>query len=1165
MRGGRARLGAAHTALALLLPAAAANGQTPATPPTPAAQSAQSAPSASSAQAAGTATGLIDRLRGDVAQFLAYPHFDRGYRLLRDGRAADAVVEFELGLTKAPGEHRARLARADALHSLGRRAEALRELDRLAAAAEWAWPALQRRLAWHDAEHPIADAALDALIAHPQASAAERTQARRLRLARLVAAERWERARTDLEPLLAADPGIEDWLHAAQVAGALGHGAALQQALQRASALARSPAERITIVRLRADLARRAADVAAETAALADWQRLAPDHLDMLRARREAALRRRAWDEALPWAQRAARTAGSDWQDQRSLGHLLHRRGEAAAAARAFESALAAAGARIGGESASRPGAAPVAGTVVPPPVPAAELAALWRELGHALGAAGQSAEAAVAFEQAAALAGSLPAWRAAAAAWADAGRPARAQQLLGAQPATSRTAEDERRLAQWAGQLGEARVAAAHAEAAARRERSATAQLAAWREAAHWHTTAGDAAGAQRALRAWVALAPQDTPARLALADACLAQRDGACALAQLEAAATQAPSVEILRRRIDAHLAAADRAGAAAAWDELARWPGLPPQQAAQAHAERAELLRAAGQPDGAIAAYRAALQSGAAPLAVHEALAQLLLAKPQPAEALAALREAQTAAVAQNAADGTTSRLAAQVLRARAALVASGPPGAALGRDRRWDVESDEQIVLASLDQVGTDERIELLTLVASRRSTPGRWEDAERLWRELYRLRPDADHARHLAQAQVELGQTELALATLEPWLARTALAGDPHSRDQYARLLAQAGYAHFAARRDIDAARDFERALAADPAQWPWRSARAFALARGGRQAEARAELEQAIDQVLLAAPGLARPAWLDAAAAMTSRGASFAPPPAAPTLASASDPEASGPAAPSPAPAAAVPATAADLWQLREHNRALQRPAWTFSAYESVRSSGSRAAPASATPSGAVPSQGGVGWLWQPQRWELGPERPLQLTGRVFWSHRGSSLAIDDDTLQASLGLRAKPLARWPLFAEVQRLQGLGGAGGGDWLVRASAGWTQGIGSGTEGAAAASWAYSSIYADVGRYLSAGRDVGYLEGRYGRSWPLADDWVLSPYLLVVGRGEHPDPDRNSYAQWGAGISLRHAFGASRYLTPAGSVETHLQYRRGSDRAGSGWVFTVVLGL
>jgi tetratricopeptide (TPR) repeat protein len=1039
------------------------------------------------AEATGAPPSLVQRMREDVARFLGYPHFERAYRFVREKRLAEAVTEFESGLAKNPREHSARLALADVLHELGRHDKAERELERLAEIDGLRLALLQRRLAWHRAERPVVDAVLDALIEDPQAKATDRTAARRLRVERSVATAQWERARIDLEPLLADNPRVEDWLHAARVWGALSRATSAQQAIQQAAALAQSPAQRIAVARAleavivgllpvdqspahrialtrsRLELAQQAGDLAAEASALAEWQQLAPDDIDMLRAQRESALRRGAHAEALNWARRAARAGGS-WHDQRSLGHLLQRRGEPVASARAFESALLA-----------QP--------------PRADQAALWRELGYARAAGGAAVEAAAAFEGAARIDGSLAAWRQAAKAWADAGRPAQALYLLAAQPAALRSAQDERQMALWTTQIGDALGAAVRAEESAQRTRELGAQLAAWREAVNWHAAAGDAAAYRRALQAVAARV--DAATRLALAETCMGQRDPACAVAQLQAVLALAPSADTQRRLVDARLALGDRAGAAEAWGELARWKELPAAEAAQAYAQRAELLRALGQPDAAIVAYRAALGTGAATSPMHESLAQMLLTLSRPAEALVTLRAAQP-----------SPAVVAQILRTRVALEGT----AASSRD----MERDEQAVLDRLDQFGEDERVEMLTLIATLRAVPGRWEDSERLWREVHRLRPSAEHARRLAQVQMEGGRPEAALATLQPWLTAPAVADDSQLRSVLAQRLAQAGYAHHAARRDEEAARQFEAALSMDSSQWSWRRARAYALARSGRGMEARGELRQAIDQVMAEGPG-----------------------------------------------------ARADLWQLREQNRLLNRGPLAFTAYESVRGGGTPDTATSATPSGAVPSQGGLELLWQPSAWDFGPERAVQLTGRVFWSHRGSSLAIDADTLQASVGLRAKPLTDWPAYAEVQRLQALGSASNDDWLVRLSAGWSQGTGPGD--GTRLHYNYSTVYIDVGRYLRARRNALYLEARQGRSWRLADDWVISPHLVVAGRGERPDLTGSSYSEWGAGVSLRHVFGGTRYETPGSSVEFLVQYKSGIERVGKGWVLTSVLGL
>ena len=77
--------------------------------------------------AASATSSTIDRLFGEVARFRAYPHFDRAYRLMSQGRDRDALPEIEAGLKHEPANTAARLAWVDALTRLGRREQALRQ------------------------------------------------------------------------------------------------------------------------------------------------------------------------------------------------------------------------------------------------------------------------------------------------------------------------------------------------------------------------------------------------------------------------------------------------------------------------------------------------------------------------------------------------------------------------------------------------------------------------------------------------------------------------------------------------------------------------------------------------------------------------------------------------------------------------------------------------------------------------------------------------------------------------------------------------------------------------------------------------------------------------------------------------------------------------------
>ena len=70
-------------------------------------------------------------------------------------------------------------------------------------------------------------------------------------------------------------------------------------------------------------------------------------------------------------------------------------------------------------------------------------------------------------------------------------------------------------------------------------------------------------------------------------------------------------------------------------------------------------------------------------------------------------------------------------------------------------------------------------------------------------------------------------------------------------------------------------------------------------------------------------------------------------------------------------------------------------------------------------------------------------------------------------------------------------------------------------------------------------------------------------MLIPHLVLDGRYQTLDPDRNAYLEGGLGASLKYFFNATRYETPRSSLELLIQYKIGLIKSASGWVVTGIL--
>ncbi|RMF08654.1 MAG: hypothetical protein D6763_09550, partial [Alphaproteobacteria bacterium] len=106
-------------------------------------------------------------------------------------------------------------------------------------------------------------------------------------------------------------------------------------------------------------------------------------------------------------------------------------------------------------------------------------------------------------------------------------------------------------------------------------------------------------------------------------------------------------------------------------------------------------------------------------------------------------------------------------------------------------------------------------------------------------------------------------------------------------------------------------------------------------------------------------------------------------------------------------------------------------------------------------------SQGGTELSWTPPRVGLRNGRRLQLFARFLWGFEGDTLKIQDDSHQAGLGARYRPLKAHNLVITAERLMGIGDFARDNWMLRSSYSWDRGYG---YEPGATSWDYVTFYA-----------------------------------------------------------------------------------------------------
>ena len=96
---------------------------------------------------------------------------------------------------------------------------------------------------------------------------------------------------------------------------------------------------------------------------------------------------------------------------------------------------------------------------------------------------------------------------------------------------------------------------------------------------------------------------------------------------------------------------------------------------------------------------------------------------------------------------------------------------------------------------------------------------------------------------------------------------------------------------------------------------------------------------------------------------------------------------------------------------------------------------------ANAANGGLIPSQAGMDVSYGPKGLFGRSDDPLQIDARLFWNNPPGGLGVDHASLQAGLAVRYKPFQSRQFFLAAERLFRVGGDSRNDWLLRASFGF----------------------------------------------------------------------------------------------------------------------------
>ncbi len=230
--------------------------------------------------------------------------------------------------------------------------------------------------------------------------------------------------------------------------------------------------------------------------------------------------------------------------------------------------------------------------------------------------------------------------------------------------------------------------------------------------------------------------------------------------------------------------------------------------------------------------------------------------------------------------------------------------------------------------------------------------------------------------------------------------------------------------------------------------------------------------------------------------------------------------------------------------------------------YQTYRSNENKGSSSSATLGGGVtPSQGGIELSYRPPRIGFRDERIFEIFSRMMWDTQRQSLAIKHDSLQAGIGVRYKPIRSHNLYFSAERLVAIGNNTTDDWLLRGVYSWLKRY---EHNSTKHRWSYTSLYGDTGYFIENPSAWGfYWEARQGLSFKQIDNLLWSPYMVLDGRQNRPDPQDTSYIEGGAGLSVKYLFGETRYVADNASIETQLQYKTAIKTSSSGWSLSTAL--
>ena len=243
------------------------------------------------------------------------------------------------------------------------------------------------------------------------------------------------------------------------------------------------------------------------------------------------------------------------------------------------------------------------------------------------------------------------------------------------------------------------------------------------------------------------------------------------------------------------------------------------------------------------------------------------------------------------------------------------------------------------------------------------------------------------------------------------------------------------------------------------------------------------------------------------------------------------------------------PEAEATRFRLRREVERLEK-SWTATANVTVNSLQA----AAGAPSPVRDTSNGTGAVelaWQPPVIGNRDGRTVEIFSRLFWNAEEGSIVPVQNSLQAGIGARWKPLTDYNLVLSFERLFAIGRFAYDDWLARASISFGQNL---DWQPVREDWPTGSLYLDAAQVLGEGTTFLTAIGQYGYAWkkPFGIDLpaeadAVAAYGLATASSSRDDTLSSNRVEIGAGLGYRLWFNDTKYEAYRSTAEIGLETR------------------